>query len=101
MDLASGQVRPLWDGLERDQQEGWAIFGPYANFDWTPDSQSVVIWAQGKLWRVDMASGKPAQIPFRAEVEQKLAMPIRVEHTLEGDSFTPKMLRDVTRVLVF
>ncbi len=79
LDLKTGKVTPVWDGLSHDMQEAWAIFGPYANFDWTPDSQSVVIWAQGKLWRVDMASGKPAQIPFRAEVEQKLAMPIRVE----------------------
>ncbi len=95
LDLKTGKITPVWDGLSHDMQEAWAIFGPYANFNWTPDSQSVVIWAQGKLWRVDMASGQPSQIPFRAEVEQKLAMPIRVEQKLEGDSFTPKMLRDV------
>ena len=59
MDLDSGQVRPLWDGLERDQQEGWAIFGPYANFDWTPDGAALVVWGRdGKFWRVDAASGE-------------------------------------------
>ena len=95
LDLKSGKVTPVWDGLSHDMQEVWAIFGPYANFNWTPDSQSVVIWAQGKLWRVDMASGKPSPITFSAEVQQKLTAPIRFSHTLEGDSFTPKMLRDV------
>lgn len=95
IDLASGEVRPVWDGLSHDQQEVWAIFGPYPNFNWTPDSKSVVVWAQGKLWRVDMASGAHAQIPFSAEVSQNLTAPLRFAHTLDGDSFSPKMIRDV------
>ncbi len=52
-DLASGEERPVWDGLERDLQEAWAIHGVYPGFAWTPDSREVVVWAQGKLWRVD------------------------------------------------
>ena len=95
LDLASGKVTPVWDGLSHDMQETWAIFGPYANFNWTPDSQSVVIWAQGKLWRVNMQTGAPQNIAFNAEVQQKLTAPIRVQNSLEGDSFSAKMLRDV------
>ena len=95
LDLASGKVTPVWDGLSHDMQETWAIFGPYANFNWTPDSQSVVIWAQGKLWRVNMQTGAPQNIAFSAEVQQKLTAPIRVQNSLEGDSFSAKMLRDV------
>ncbi len=95
LDLASGKVTPVWDGLSHDMQETWAIFGPYANFNWTPDSQSVVIWAQGKLWRVNMQTGAPQNIAFNAEIQQKLTAPIRMQNKLEGDSFTAKMLRDV------
>ncbi|WP_082559601.1 MULTISPECIES: amidohydrolase family protein [unclassified Lysobacter] len=95
MDLASGEVRPVWDGLSHDQQEAWAIFGPYANFDWTPDSRAVVIWAQGKLWRVDMASGKASNVPFTAQVDQTVTAPLRFEQTLDEGRFTPKMIRDV------
>lgn len=95
LDLASGKVTPIWNGLSHDMQEVWAIFGPYANFNWTPDSQSVVIWAQGKLWRVNMQTGAPQNIAFNAEVQQKLTAPIRMQNKLEGDSFTAKMLRDV------
>jgi Tol biopolymer transport system component/imidazolonepropionase-like amidohydrolase len=95
MDLKSGLVRPVWDGLSHDQQEAWAIFGPYANFDWTPDSKSVVIWAQGKLWRVDIASGAQTQIPFTAQVEQTVAEPLRFVQTIDEGSFAPKMIRDV------
>jgi len=95
LDLASGAVRPLWDGLSHDMQEAWAIFGPYANFAWTPDAKSLVIWAQGKLWRVDVASGAPTQIPFRAEVSQTVAAPLRFEQHLDRGRFAPKMIRDV------
>ena len=106
MDLASGEVRPVWDGLSHDQQEAWAIFGPYSNFDWTPDSKSVVLWAQGKLWRVDMAGGKAANIPFTASVEQTVTAPLRFEQALDEGTFAPKMIRDVAtsadgRTLVF
>ncbi|MCC6560432.1 MAG: PD40 domain-containing protein, partial [Xanthomonadales bacterium] len=95
IELASGEVKPLWNGLSHDQQEGWAVFGPYANFGWTPDSGAIVIWAQGKLWRVDAASGAPSAIPFTAEVEQTVAAPLRFEQQIESGGFTAKMIRDV------
>ncbi len=95
VDLDSGEVTPLWDGLSHDMQEAWAIFGPYPNYAWTPDSTSLVIWAQGKLWRIDATSGEHTQIPFTAEVEQTVAEPLRFEQTLARGSFEPKMIRDV------
>ena len=96
MDLDSGQVRPLWDGLARDQQEAWAIFGPYANFDWTPDGAALVVWGRGgKLWRVDAASGEAADIPFSAEVEQRVTEAPRQQKTLPVGTFSPRMIRDV------
>ena len=95
LDLASGEVRPVWDGLAHDQQEAWSIFGPYTGFGWTPDSKSVVVWAQGKLWRVDMGNGDASQIPFTAQVEQKVIEPLRFQREIEEDRFAPKMIRDV------
>jgi Tol biopolymer transport system component/imidazolonepropionase-like amidohydrolase len=95
LDLESGQVRPLWDGLSHDMQEAWAVFGPYANYDWTPDSKALVVWAKGKLWRIDAASGEARNIPFQARVEQTLAQPLRFERKLEAGRFAAKMIRDV------
>ncbi len=95
MSLDSGVVRPLWDGLSHDQQEAWAIFGPYPNYDWLPDGSALVVWAQGGLWKVDAASGEASRIPFTAEVEQQVAEPLRFAQQLEGSSFAPKMIRDV------
>lgn len=95
LDLETGQVTPLWDGLSHDMQEAWAIFGPYPDFSWTPDSKALVIWAQGKIWQVDANSGTPTEIPFTADVEQVVAEPLRFEQTIGRGKFEPKMIRDV------
>jgi Tol biopolymer transport system component/imidazolonepropionase-like amidohydrolase len=95
-DIASGEVRPLWDGLERDQQEGWAIFGPYANFDWLPDSSALVVWGKGgKFWRVNASTGEATNLPFTAEVEQTVTEAPRQAKRLSEGEFTPRMARDV------
>ena len=94
-DLESGIERPLWDGLSHDQQEGWAIFGPYPNYQWLPDNSALVVWAQGGLWRVNADSGEASRIAFEADVEQDVAEPLRFEQTLASGQFEPKMIRDV------
>ena len=94
LDLKSGQTKALWDGLTHDQQEAWAIFGPYTKFDWTPDSSAMVIWAQGKIWKVDANSGKVSNIPFSATVEQSLLPALRFTQQLDGEQFEAKMIRD-------
>ena len=95
LDLESGAVRPLWDGLSHDQQEGWAIFGPYPNFAWLPDSSAMVVWAQGGFWKVSASDGSTSRIAFTAEVEQQVAEPLRFEYALESGRFSAKMIRDV------
>jgi len=95
-DMTSGRERPLWDGLDHDQQEAWAIFGTYPGFAWTPDNRALVIWAQGRLWRVDAATGTPAAIPFTAEVRQVLTEAVRSPQTVAPEQFDVKMLRWVT-----
>lgn len=95
IDVESGKLRPLWDGLNHDQQEAWAIFGPYANFDWLPDGSALVIWAQGGLWKVPADGAAPSKIAFSAEVEQQVAEPLRFDQPLESGQFQAKMIRDV------
>jgi len=94
-DLATGAERSLWDGLDRDMQEAWAIHGVYAQYDWTPDGQAIVIWAQGGIWRVDVATGNATKIPFTAQVDQTVHEAVRFAQTVAPDSFAVKMLRDV------
>jgi imidazolonepropionase-like amidohydrolase/Tol biopolymer transport system component len=92
-DLGSGEERPVWDGLERDLQEAWAIHGVYPAFDWTPDGRAVVAWAKGKLWTVDVASGKAHEIPFHVKDTREVRKAIRFETPVASDSFDVKQLR--------
>ena len=76
-DVESGVERPIWDGLERDMQETWAIHGLYPGLAWTPDSKSVVLWAEGRIRRVDVASKQAAEIPFHVKDTRKTATAVR------------------------
>ena len=94
-DLVSGRERPVWNGLERDMQEAWAVHGVYTQYAWLPDSQTLVVWAQGGFWRVDAAAGTAARIPFRARVEQTVHEPLRFPQQVHPARFPVRMLRDV------
>ena len=95
-DLESGRERPVWDGLDHDQQEAWAIYGTYPGYDWTPDGKSIVIWAGGKINSVDVASGRVTNIPFTARIRQTITNAVRTPQRVAPDSFDVKMLRWVT-----
>jgi imidazolonepropionase-like amidohydrolase/Tol biopolymer transport system component len=95
-DLESGRERPIWEGLDHDQQEAWAIYGTYPGYDWMPDGKAIVIWAQGKINSVDVASGRAANIPFTARIRQTITHAVRTPQQVAPDSFDVKMLRWVT-----
>ena len=94
-DVASGRDRQLFSNVDKDLQEAWAIHGLYAQYAWTPDGRSIVIWGEGKIWKVDVASGKGQQIPFTARVEQTINDALRFKQTVHPDEFPVRMLRDV------
>ena len=63
-DLVSGEERKVYDALDQDVQETWAVTGVYPNMAWTPDSKSIVFWAGGKIRRVGADGSGTAEIPF-------------------------------------
>ena len=102
-DLATGAERAIFARLDKDQQEAWSIFGPYAQYAWLPDSTGLVVWGEGKIWRVDLPSAPaPAsapvlapgrEIPFSAHVEQAVTEAVRFPVTVAPDRFPVRMLR--------
>ncbi|MCG3153577.1 MAG: Protein TolB [bacterium] len=92
--LQTGEQIPIYDGLNKDQQETWATFGVYPNYAWTPDSKNIVIWAQGRIWRIDIATKQATQIPFNVNVKQTVTAALHFPQTVHTDSFTVKMIRD-------
>jgi imidazolonepropionase-like amidohydrolase/Tol biopolymer transport system component len=94
-DLASGREWPVFDGLDRDLQEIWAIHGVYPTMAWTPDSRNVVFWAGGGIHRIDVATREVTRIPFHVRTTRSMAETHRVAIDVHPDSFDVKMLRNV------
>lgn len=92
-DLTTGEDRKVYDALDMDMQETWAVTGVYPNMAWTPDSGSLVVWAGGKLNRLDLATGKSAVIPFKISDTRGLIDPPRPAVAVAPDSFETKMPR--------
>ena len=65
-ELSTGKEWPIYDQLSKDQQEAWAIFGPYTGYNWTPDDQYIIIWAEGKIRKINVQTLAVSDIPFKA-----------------------------------
>lgn len=94
-DMETGQDFPIFDGLSKDQQEAWTVFGIYTGFDWTPDDKYIYVWGQGKINKVDVMSKSSSIIPFEVTVEHKLMETVAFENRAFTDKFEVKVLRDL------
>ncbi len=92
-DIASGREWPIYDGLDRDMQETWAIHGVYANMAWTPDSKSIAFWAAGGIHRIDVATRRVTDIPFHVGATQQVTQALRFPVEVAPDEFDVKLLR--------
>ena len=104
--LENGTEYPVFDELNKDQQEAWAIFGVYPNFDWMPDNKHIVFWAKGKIHKLNIESNAVSVIPFEADVTLKLAKTVHFKTPIEDKTFTPKVIRQAVtspdgKLLVF
>src|SRR5918993_4170492 len=94
-DVETGRDRPLFDRLDKDLQEAWAIHGLYPQYAWTPDGKAIVIWGEGKIWRVDVASGQGSPVPFTVKVEATINEAVRFPQKVHPPEMPVRMLRDV------
>ncbi|TVR16748.1 MAG: amidohydrolase [Balneolaceae bacterium] len=92
-DLNTGIERPVFDGLSRDQQEAWAIFGPYTNFNWTPDGNYLIFWAMGGIHKLNVNTYEVEEIPFTVQVKHKIADAVFFEFDPAPDTFTARAVR--------
>lgn len=92
-DLKSGEEFPVWDKLERDMQEAWAIHGVYPAFSWMPDAKQLVVWAQGKIWQIDPFNKTEREIAFHVKDSREIRDAVRFETPIAKDEFDVKQLR--------
>jgi len=95
-DLEDGSERVLFEGLDRDMQETWAIHGVYPRFAWTPDSSRLLFWAQGKLWNLSLEGREqPQPIAFRVTAEREVTPAVRFPVEVAPPTFPVRALRDL------
>ncbi|MDE2429365.1 MAG: PD40 domain-containing protein, partial [Burkholderiales bacterium] len=92
-DLQTGVERAAWPELDRDMQETWAIHGVYPAFAWMPGSKEIVVWAKGKIWRLDPFSGKASEIAFHVKDTRDVHPALRFAHEVAPDQFDVHQLR--------
>ncbi|MFD2586967.1 amidohydrolase family protein [Croceitalea marina] len=92
-DLETGEEWPLFDGLSKDQQEAWAIFGVYPNFNWTPDDKAIVFWSGGKIHKIDVNSLEVTNIPFQVANNIKIAERVHFNSPVAPENFEAKVIR--------
>lgn len=92
-DLETGEEWPVFDRLNKDQQETWAIFGVYPNYQWLHNNKEIVIWAEGKIWRVNIESTAAQQIPFQVTLKHKITQAVNFPQEVSPSRFESKMIR--------
>jgi len=95
-ELSSGKEWPVYENLSKDQQEAWAIFGVYTNFNWTPDGENIIIWANGKINKINIESKEVSDIPFEVESSHTIYNAARFKQDVAPDKFTAKAIRTAT-----
>jgi imidazolonepropionase-like amidohydrolase/Tol biopolymer transport system component len=92
-DIQTGREFLAWDGLERDLQEAWSVHGVYPAMAWLPGSKEMVLWAQGKIWRVDPFKKTAADIPFHIKDTREVRKAVRYDVAVAPEQFDVKQLR--------
>ncbi|MEP2026075.1 MAG: amidohydrolase family protein [Reichenbachiella sp.] len=92
-DLKTGAEWPIYDELTKDQQEAWAIFGPFTGFNWTPDDQHIVFWSKGKIRKINVSSMEVTTIPFEATATHKIVDALKFKNDAAPDQFMAKAIR--------
>lgn len=93
-DLETGEEWPIYDQLNKDQQEAWAIFGIYPNFSWMPNNKEIVFWSGGKIHKINIETSEITNIPFTVDATIKIAETHRVDSPVFTDKFEAKVIRN-------
>jgi imidazolonepropionase-like amidohydrolase/Tol biopolymer transport system component len=95
-DLKTGEEVAVWGELERDMQEAWAVHGVYPSFAWMPSttkSTEIVVWAKGKIWRVDPFKKIASEIPFHVKHSREIRRAIRYPINVGVEKWDVQQLR--------
>jgi Tol biopolymer transport system component/imidazolonepropionase-like amidohydrolase len=87
--LDTNQERWLINGVTRDDQESRATRDVFPGYDFLPDGKSLIVPIDGKIKRVDFASGQATDVPFTVNVEAEVGPRVHFNYRVD-DSPTVK-----------
>ena len=93
-DLETGEEWPIYDQLNKDQQEAWAIFGVYTNFNWMPNNEDIIIWSGGKINKINTNTLQVTNIPFQVDAKMKIAKALEFDTPVAPETFEVKVIRN-------
>ncbi len=92
-DLQTGKEFPVYQKLDRDMQETWAIHGVYPTMAWTPDSQNLIFWAGGKIHQINKTTRVAKEISFHVKTSKAMRKAVKVKVNPAPETFKSQMLR--------
>jgi Tol biopolymer transport system component/imidazolonepropionase-like amidohydrolase len=93
-DLETNQERWLINDVTRDDQESRATRDTFPGYAFMPDGKSLIVPVDGKIKRVDFATGQATVIPFSAKVEMDIAARLRFDYKVDdGPNVKARLIR--------
>jgi Tol biopolymer transport system component len=93
-DLETNQERWLINKVTRDDQESRATRDTFPGYAFLPDGKSLIVPIDGKLKKVDFATGQATTIPFNARVEMDLAARLHFDYRVDdGPTVNARLIR--------
>ena len=92
-DIESGDEKVLRMDVQHDASQRASSLGVMPNPAWLPDGSAIITTYDGKIWKIDAATGKATMIPFSADVEQYMGPLSRFQYPIP-DTFFARQIRD-------
>lgn len=94
-ELATGDERWLAMDVQRDNSQGGGVNDRdvYPASAFTPDSKAIITSFNGKIWRVDVPSGRVTAIPFTADIDQHMGALAKFEYPINDSVLTVTQIR--------
>ncbi|HSM59192.1 MAG TPA: amidohydrolase family protein [Longimicrobiales bacterium] len=95
LDLESGEERWLVMDVQRDDHQGGGTRDRdvYPGSAFTPDSRALITSWGGKIRRVEVPSGEVSEIPFTADVEQRLGPLVKFDYPIDDSTLVVSQIR--------
>jgi Tol biopolymer transport system component len=92
--MMTGDERWLAYPIQRDDMESRFTRDLLPGYSFTPDSKYLVASWNGKIYKVEIASGKQSEIPFDAKVNLKLGPLVKFDFRVDTGDIQLKQIRD-------